>query len=430
MKRFVALFFLLALASGASAQSIHTLPQGTKLNGTVEFGMFRLPLPPGEWMLIGAARQVATSLNGGMSPPTGAAFLALIEKGTLVGVVEATGSIDPQRVEWTPDPECRRDDLWFLEADRNFRNSDQTCRLVSHTTRNWTAGTDWPEYLKQAMQWLQDNKIRRPQQMLRAKFRRANYGDFLSVTYSVNPEYFGQARSASAAWASSDWHKVNYPHQPARKAFAEAWLQWSEAMAPVFIDGFKKNAGAVAAAFPFTAIAARAPSAAVVNGSYKPPAVGTRIVVNRGHFQITKVDGMAVTTVNAANSTTVWHAGGLMWLGSQPRFDANAAGGLFPLAIGKKIAFDQHIASGDDGWRRSAEVVRRETLMVGGRAYDTFVIETLSETLKPEQGNAVVRRTLWYSPEIGWLLRLRGEQLSGPPQQVFSWEATDVVLPD
>jgi len=428
MKCFTALILLLALATGASAQSIHTLPQGTKLSGTVEFGMFRLPLPPGEWTLIGAARQVATSLNGGMSPPTGAAFLALIEKGSLVAIVEASGSIDPQRVEWTPDAECRRDDLWFLEADRNFRNSDQTCRLVSHATRAWNAGTDWPAYLKQAMQWLQDNKIRRPQQMLRAKFRRVSYGDFLSVTYSVNPEHFGQARSVSAAWSSSDWHKVNYPDQPARKAFAEAWLQWSEAMAPVFIDGFKKNAGVAAPAFPFFA-PQRASAPTVVGATGRLPVVGTRIETGGGSFTITQVEGMKVYTVNRSGQSAVWQPGGLLPLGARAQFDRRVAESIFPLAIGKEVSFEQTTEGSSDRWAQTLEVVGTEKVQVGETTLETFVVKNRTESLNPSQGDIVRIRTLWFAPDLGWLVRVRSEQLSGPPMQLNDWYAVRVVPP-
>jgi hypothetical protein len=39
------------------------------------------------------------------------------------------------------------------------------------------------------------------------------------------------------------------------------------------------------------------------------------------------------------------------------------------------------------------------------------------------------KRTLWFAPEVGWLVRQRDEQLAGPPQRMNSWEVVRIVPP-
>jgi hypothetical protein len=243
--------FLLAGSFGAQGQSIHTLPQGTKLSGTVEFGRFMLPLPPGDWTLIGAMTDKPPATGGIITPPVAAAFLALIEDGTIVGTVEATGSVDPQRISWGASNDCKRTDFWQVEADKNFNLNEQDCRYVTHQTMDWVGSTNAREYYKDAMQWLRSQNIKRPQQMLRSSHRRVRHGDMMTVNFQVNPEYFGQKEPANPRWAASDWHSVNYPHIPERAAFAQAWLDWSRQMTPAFVDGYGKKK-TLAPAFPFT----------------------------------------------------------------------------------------------------------------------------------------------------------------------------------
>ncbi len=238
------------LTTGLHAQSIHTLPQGTKLSGTVEFGRFMLALPPGDWTLIGAMTDKPVAIGGIITPPVGRVYLAMIEGDTVVGTVDATGSVDPQRISWTASKDCQRTDFWKTEADKNFRLDEQDCRYVTHQTLTWVGGSGAKQSIKDAMEWLQDRNIKRPQQMLKSSHRRVRFGDMLIVNYEVNPEYFGQAKPANARWSESDWHRDNYPQIPERAAFAKAWLDWSSQMAPVFADGYDKKKTA-APAFPF-----------------------------------------------------------------------------------------------------------------------------------------------------------------------------------
>ncbi|MBI3507451.1 MAG: hypothetical protein HY059_21660 [Proteobacteria bacterium] len=243
--------FLLAAGFGAQAQSIHTLPQGTKLSGTVEFGRFLLALPPGDWTLVGAMRDVARMPGNAHSVPIGRAFLAQIEGGVLVALVEAVGSLDAQNVEWPFDKECGRDDLWLLEADRKLRHADQDCRYVSYYVHSWVAASGAPPSTKQALDWLRDNRVHRPPQMLHSHFRRVRFGDTLTVSYFLNPEHFGQTPSKGTTWTASDWHKTKLAANPKRRQFADAWIDWSGRMAPVFADGFRGNRTDAAPAFPF-----------------------------------------------------------------------------------------------------------------------------------------------------------------------------------
>lgn len=154
--------------------------------------------------------------------------------------------------------------------------------------------------------------------------------------------------------------------------------------------------------------------------------VGTRFVAQNGYFQIGAIDGTTAVTVNAVNRSARWVAG-LFVPRPGARVDTSKLTALLPLAVGKDTQFEE--ASGDDRWEYKVHVSGIETLTVGGRGYQTFVIVMRERSLSPTQGGLERTRTLWVSPDAGGILRYRTVHHSGPTAPAFNFEIVEIVGP-
>lgn len=357
-----------------------------------------------------------------------------MENSVLKGIVTATATARPANALWTPSSACRRTDTHFIESDRNYNNAQQECHHVNHMTRSWVLANNPSAELVQAYETMRNIPgLRRPVTTVYSFHRIVLSGRFLNIEYHFNPESWGLPPSRVVAWASNDWHKDRLADQPNRKAFSDALVEWSKAT-----QGLLLRAANASSASPAPELAYAAPArvstpvarqVAPGSGEFRSPALGTRFHVADGHFEIARVDGMTISTLNASSQGATWQPGGLLPLGSATRFDRAVAESIFPLSIGKKVEFVQQAGSGSDAWRQTLEVVRQETLTLDGRAYPTFVIEDRTEAVGPGMAEFVRKRTLWYSPDAGWLLRLREEQTAGPPQRMNNWDVLRVIPP-
>lgn len=421
-------------APAASAQSLHRQPIGTEVEGKARIGRYEVPLPPGRWTLIAAHETISRPIDGSSGRATGHAILARIEGNRLVGYISALGPMTPNNVHRLWDMECRRTDLYFVESDPNNNPQIQTCFSVYHMTRTWTAAPNLGPLHTAAYEWLNARpEIRKPSTMIVSRHSNARNSDYVQVEYNFSPESYGFAPSRDRSWAGNDWHRDKLKHDPTRDAFAQAVLAWAKTTQKQVLDGLIHRSTTAGAALGFSPAAPEAPStqaaARPLPAGHVMPAVGTRFVSAGGHFDVVRVEGMTITTVNAANASTMWQVGGLLPLNASSRFDRAIGESIFPLALEKKVSFEQRAAEGTDAWRQTLEVVRNEDLTVDGRTYRTFVLEGRTEAIGPGMAEFVRKRTLWYSPELGWLIRFREEQLAGPPQRMNSWEVVRVVRP-
>jgi hypothetical protein len=159
---------------------------------------------------------------------------------------------------------------------------------------------------------------------------------------------------------------------------------------------------------------------------FAPPSVGTRFAtVSGGYFQVMAIDGMNITTVNAANRTAKW-LGGFLYIPNQ--VDRTMIETIWPLEPGKSVTFEEH-ASNSDAWRHSVTVVRRETLQTPAGTFDTFVIEERIQSLSPAQGNLDATKTYWYAPAAKWAVKRSMVQRSGPPLDSAPYLVSAITVP-
>lgn len=154
--------------------------------------------------------------------------------------------------------------------------------------------------------------------------------------------------------------------------------------------------------------------------------VGTRFVGQNGYFQISAIDGTTAVTVNAVNRSARWVAG-LFVPRPGARIDTSKLTALHPLAVGKETQFEE--VMGDDRWEYNVRVSALETLTVGGKIYQAFVVVMRERSVSPAQGGLERTRTLWISPDAGGILRYRTVHHSGPTAPAFNFEIVEIVGP-
>ncbi len=155
---------------------------------------------------------------------------------------------------------------------------------------------------------------------------------------------------------------------------------------------------------------------------------GTRFVTRNGYFQMVRAEGSTMVTVNAGNRTARWVAG-LIVPRNAARVDSRELAPLLPLAVGKETSFEEK-GSGDDRWRYTIRVERRETVVVQDRSYEAFVVVMRDQSVNPDQGGVDRTRTAWISPEAGGILRYVTRQDSGPSIPSFNFEVIEIIPPD
>jgi hypothetical protein len=159
--------------------------------------------------------------------------------------------------------------------------------------------------------------------------------------------------------------------------------------------------------------------------SFAAPAVGTRFQSSNGYFQVTSVEGMHVTTVNAANRTANWEAGFLYLSNRADRWKIES---IWPLEPGKSTTYEEHAANSDT-WRHTVTVLRRETIRIPAGSFDTMVVEERIESLTAAQGNLDVTKTYWYAPTAKWPVKRNMVQRAGPPFSSEDYIVSAIVAP-
>lgn len=409
---------LLLAAAAANAQSVHTLPVGSVFEGKVKFARSEVPLPPGKWTLASAGEEKST---GDLVVRLPFANLVQIDGGNLSALVTIFGTLSDDRNGWGRDANCDRSDLLYAVADKNYRTTDQWCSYVRHSIRSWTANDQTPPRTATLFAYLRQENVKKPWTMLAAATRLVRNGEFIAVTYEVDAQMHGGPATKIIALQTSEWHPQRIQDYPAHRAYADKWIEWSKPLLDSVKEGFGRTLR-VAGLPPL-------PKMGLAALEVRRAQVGTQFVTENGGLRIQAVEGTTVTTVNARNNTTQWQVGGLVPVGSNRVTDPEKAERILPLQVGNKTVFERAANVGPYRWRHTMEVVRTETVSVDGRAYATLVVEDRIEGLTPPQKGFVMKRTGWFSPEAGWLLRLAEEQLGGEPATMNSWRVVKIVPP-
>lgn len=208
---------LLALmACSVRAQSIETLQKGTVISGGfVTLGTRQIPIPPGEWKL-----ETVTESRTRLLPPqatddakTVNALLIRNRNGEYDVRIRVFGSLASSRgAGWSAEP-CKSDDVLYKNSF-NSTYSHPECLLI--------------DFL------LPDPDKNFHDTRLSATYSKYIWGDFLVVTYYVNPTLRGITTSPASSRRNSEWHKDKIYLSKEKNEYLARFKEWALDAAGVY----------------------------------------------------------------------------------------------------------------------------------------------------------------------------------------------------
>jgi hypothetical protein len=217
------------LISIANAQSEHVkaLPSVTSM---IKVGKMDVALPKGEWRVLHSG-EIKTSITGGSSSGGAVERKFLVQLNDRNQLV-ATGFISATKYSslvssWS-DSVCQRTDtLWVKQTDGNFNYP--ACLFINHAHPLWV-NVPTNEFDKFIFDWFRHNKVDIPKTGLLTSYRKYFSGDFINVTYIINPELLGFAPDTATAWSNSQWHPGLIKEDVQKVKYIESLKQWAESI--------------------------------------------------------------------------------------------------------------------------------------------------------------------------------------------------------
>ncbi len=216
---------------------------GTRISEAYAVGAKKVPLPPGDWTVIGT--QIEKDGARGFHTTS---MLAQIKNNQLQAAVEiainlpipkSTGNGKPKSDAgegWPTHQGCLREDIHFLKVAANVRLGEQDCWWVNHW-RMHRIGLAASEHWKKSVKYLTDNKIFAPLDMIGVTYRLADKEHYLTVTYFVNPgfsnfESKNDVNWSIAAWETSVWHPDQVKKDPKKSKYINDIIAWGKSWHP------------------------------------------------------------------------------------------------------------------------------------------------------------------------------------------------------
>ena len=214
---------------------------GQVITSALEIGKLRVALPPGKWNVIAEDTGKATSSDG---IPNGATYKGyhLVQydqdKRFIGSFYARTTTNTGSPIEWRSKL-CEREDTLF-RAVLGGPAQSQDCVLMNHLVRFYQARPrDNGE--RQAWQWVQSNDLKLPKTVIEVQERFFKGGDYLWVSYTVNPEIVDFVPSTVTDWRQSEWHPNFVKTDPERKEYVEHLKTWVLATAKVHQAALRDN---------------------------------------------------------------------------------------------------------------------------------------------------------------------------------------------
>lgn len=204
------------LACSAYAQSVETLKRGTIISsGYLTVGKRQIPLPPGEWKL-----DKVTEGRTRLQPPqstddarTVRALLIREQDGEYDTRIQVFGSLASSRGQGWSDEPCKSDDVLYKNSF-NSTYAYPECLLINF-------------HLPDA-----DNNIGVTR--LSSTYSKFMPGDFMIITYYVNPVLRGVMTSPATSRRNSEWHKDKIHLSKEKSEYLVRFKDWALATADVY----------------------------------------------------------------------------------------------------------------------------------------------------------------------------------------------------
>ena len=191
-------------------------PIGTKYIGTINLRGMDLPLPKGEWEVVGRSFyknhkfvQIILEKDVGNKPDT----IISINRDTRNNSYSG----------YSPSRTLKRTNMLYVVSNNNKNQEAQDGWYINHI-RYASPGKKASDANKEAFQHIINNKLAMPGNFLKIKHRFTGSGNskkFLTYTIYLNPEVHGFSPPTNSEWASSDWNILKINNDPEKVVFIE-----------------------------------------------------------------------------------------------------------------------------------------------------------------------------------------------------------------
>lgn len=210
----LSLISILFLAGGCALPSdpVKENPINKTYQGAINLQNMELPLPEGEWSVIGCSYAFDQKYIE----------IVLLNKTNLELIDIIRNSFENNSYEYFPSKYLERDNLHYKEVKNNM-GLDQDGWLINHV--RLAHGSDDRPAEKEAYSYLVKNGYSIPGNHI-SIYHRFTGGmlhpeKYFSYNYYINPEKDGFAPPEESSWGSSDWNPGKYNNDPAKVEYIE-----------------------------------------------------------------------------------------------------------------------------------------------------------------------------------------------------------------
>jgi len=216
--KFLLLISLLTLLTSSCVpyiNPIETNPLGKTYQGSVNFRNMVLPLPEGEWKVVGR----------GYSNDDNYVELCLwkaIGNKPHSVIFIKRDSLSNSFSGYVSSNDLKRENIHHVVSNSNQRGEAQDGWLINHIRISFNKKSTQAN--KESYQYIIDNKLVMPGNFIQTyhHFTGANIKKkFLTYSIHVNPEVEGFAPPIDSEWASSDWNPLKINSDPKKVAYIE-----------------------------------------------------------------------------------------------------------------------------------------------------------------------------------------------------------------
>lgn len=190
-------------------------PIGKSYQGTINLRGMDIPLPEGEWNVVGR------SINR-----EGKFVEVILEQDVdnkPIAVVSIIRDTSDNSYKWYTRKELERKDMLHVVSNTNAKERPLDGWSINHI-RYSAPGSKASEANKQAFQHIVDQKLVLPGNFIRIRHFFAgavNTSKFLGYSLFLNPEAEGISPPTNSEWASSDWNIVKINGHPEKVEYIE-----------------------------------------------------------------------------------------------------------------------------------------------------------------------------------------------------------------
>jgi hypothetical protein len=225
------LFILAVLAVaaiGGSGAEAAMAPIGTVFSGFLPFAGKEIPLPQGDWVLVGDGYQTLPGAEGAPGDAIEDVVLFKQAKDAVPAFIIAHRNLVSRTDGWGIASDCDRDDI-LAKVSWDDADGHGFCGFVNHVQTAVTAESaeSWKQATAYAGQW----NLKLPPVWLMAGYRLSDSSDVVDVRYHFDPSLAGfPSITAARSWADSAWAKdrVDGGRDPdSWSSYGMSWVSWA-----------------------------------------------------------------------------------------------------------------------------------------------------------------------------------------------------------